>query len=634
MLKATGLISNALRVLIRTCFLSCLLCLSVAGFAASEPLPPDQAYRLSAKVIDEHNVEVRIVIEKGYYLYRSKFGFAIEPGNFSLGQPSLPEGLPHKDNFFGEQPVYRDSVSVVVPVQGEADKPFTLTVSHQGCADMGICYPPSEVPVQLDLKTGSSFPTQDQQKLPDLLHPKEAGLQSTQAETTELAEPALSQASAALAPEEDSNHIARLLRGGNLALIVVSFFGFGLLLAFTPCVLPMVPIISGLIVGHGHHISRGRAFALSGAYVMGMAFTYTAAGIAAGLSGTLLSAALQNVWVLGAFALLFVLLALAMFDVYTLQLPASLQHRLTHSANHHRGSLRQLAIMGALSALIVGPCVAAPLAGALLYIAQTGSALIGGSALFCMALGMGAPLMVIGVAARHWLPTAGPWMDGVKRFFGLLLLATALWLVSPVLPGFVPMLGWSVLLITSGVFLRAIDPLPPGSHNVLRLFKALGILALLAGAAIFIGALAGSRNPLQPLAGLRAAARAEAAETVPTPRFERIKTVADLDARIAASGKPVMLDFYADWCVSCKEMEHNTFTDPAIARQLAGFTLVQADVTANNPDDKALLARFSLFGPPGILFFPVGGTERKDLRVIGYVPPERFTTVLTRAQQP
>lgn len=596
------------------------LWLGVAG-AAQEPLPPDQAFRLSARVLDERTVELRVAIEKGYYLYRDKFRFVAEPDGLLAGQPAMPPGLQHRDDFFGEQVIYRDDVALVLPLSGAAGQPFRLSVSHQGCADMGICYPPSVVPVELKLEAGSSFPPKGTDWL-SRLAPARSGLQSTQAASPD--------AAVALAPQEDSSHIARLLHGGDPALILASFFGFGLLLAFTPCVLPMVPILSGLIVGHGHHISRGRALLLSSAYVLGMAFTYTVAGVAAGLSGTLLASSLQNVWVLGTFALLFVLLALAMFDVYTLQLPSRWQHLLTHSANRHAGSPGGLAMMGALSALIVGPCVAAPLAGALLYIAKTGNAALGGLALFAMALGMGLPLILVGVAARHWLPRAGGWMDGVKRFFGMLLLATALWLIGPVLPPIVPMLGWAALLITSGVFLRAIDPLPAGAHGALRLFKALGILALLAGAAIFIGALAGSRNPLQPLAGLRATVTAQAAQPV---RFERIRTSAELDARLAAADKPVMLDFYADWCVSCKEMEHYTFADPAVATELARFTLLQVDVTANNEDDRALLGRFGLFGPPGILFFRRGSAELRDARVIGYVPAERFLPVLARVQQ-
>ncbi len=387
----------------------------------------------------------------------------------------------------------------------------------------------------------------------------------------------------------------------------------------------MVPILSGIIVGHGHRISQRRALALSLAYVLSMAATYAAAGVAAAFSGQLLSAWLQNVWVLGAFALLFVILALAMFGAWELQLPARWQHRLSTSAHHHGGSVPQLAIMGAISALIVGPCVTAPLVGALLYIARTGDAVLGGLALFALGLGMGLPLVIVSVAAHRYLPKPGPWMEGIKRFFGFLLLATALYLVAPVLPPLLPMLGWAALLIVGGLFLHALDSLPAGARPLLRLQKGLGLLALLAGAAIFVGALAGSRDPLQPLAGLRAGTAATSAQ----PVFERIRNSAELDARIAASSKPVMLDFYADWCVSCKEMEHRTFSDPAVSAQLAGFTLLQADVTANTPADRELLKRCGLYGPPGILFFAPGqNDEQRALRVVGFMSAERFGRVL------
>ncbi|HMZ76706.1 MAG TPA: protein-disulfide reductase DsbD, partial [Rhodocyclaceae bacterium] len=391
---------------------------------------------------------------------------------------------------------------------------------------------------------------------------------------------------------------------------------------------PMIPILSGIIVGHGHAISRGRAFTLSLLYVLGMALTYTAAGVAAGLSGTLLSAALQNPWVLGGFALVFVALSLSMFGFYELQLPTALQSRLSDRANHQPGgSPAGVILMGALSALIVGPCVAAPLAGALLYIARSGDALLGGAALFTMALGMGAPLLLVGVAARSALPRPGPWMEGVKRAFGVMLLGVAVWLVSPVLPAVVPMLAWAGLLIMSAIYLHALDPLPPHAAGWQRFWKGIGVVALLTGAALFIGALAGSRDPLQPLAILRA----QAAAPAEGPHFRRIASGAELDEILKTADRPVMLDFYADWCVSCKEMERFTFADPAVARRLAGVLLLQADVTANSEDDKALLKRFDLFGPPGILFFDAHGAERRAQRVIGFQAADAFLRTLDAA---
>jgi thiol:disulfide interchange protein DsbD len=391
----------------------------------------------------------------------------------------------------------------------------------------------------------------------------------------------------------------------------------------------MVPILSGIIVGEGSALGKMRAFFLSVSYVLGMAFAYAAAGVAAAYSGSLLAAALQNAWVLGAFALVFVWLALSMFGLHDLQLPAFMRHRL-HSA-HGRlagGRIASVAAMGVLSAVIVSPCVAAPLAGALLYISQTRDVLLGGAALFAMALGMGVPLIVVGVSEGALLPKSGAWMNNVKKFFGVLLLAVAIWIVSPVLPSLVVMLALAALLVGSGVFLRAIDPLPDRAHGIARLAKAAGVLLLVAGIAVLAGALAGSRDPLRPLAGLLSA---DGGSTAQHTKFVRIASLAALEEKLQAPGRVVMLDFYADWCVSCKEMESFTFSDPRVQAKLSGMLLLQADVTANGEADRQLLKRFSLFGPPGIVFFDAQGREIKGLRVIGYQNAERFLKTLEHA---
>ncbi|MDP3438348.1 MAG: protein-disulfide reductase DsbD, partial [Azonexus sp.] len=429
---------------------------------------------------------------------------------------------------------------------------------------------------------------------------------------------------------DESGQIANALKEAGFWANLLFFFLAGLGLSLTPCVFPMIPILSGIIAGQGHKVTRGRGFALAMAYVLGMALTYAAAGVAAGLTGTLLAAALQSPWVLGAFALVFVVLSFSMFGFYELQLPTSLQSKLSDEAGHLQGG-RGLGVflMGALSALIVGPCVAAPLAGALLYIGQTGDAVFGGAALFVMALGMGVPLIVVGLSAGTLLPKAGAWMEAVKKAFGVLLLATAVWLVSPVIPAVVQMLAWAALLIIPAIFLHALDPLPVHAKGWQRFWKGIGIVMLLTGAALLIGALAGGRDPLQPLAGLRGQALAAEVKKLP---FEPVRSVAELEAKVLAAGQPVMLDFYADWCVSCKEMERFTFADPTVQAKLAGFKLLKADVTANSADDKALLARFGLFGPPGILFFDKSGKEIKTVRVVGFQDAASFIQSLHRAE--
>ena len=575
-----------------------LFLFALTGMArAEEPRPPEQAFRVSARVVDAKTIEARWQITDQYYMYRDKFKFALEGG--TLGAPKLPPGKMKEDENFGNVEVYRKEVKILLPV--EATGPVTLKAISQGCWDGGICYPPINQDAQLSM-AGAASPSAAVSPAPT---------------------------SSAPAAADESSRIAGLFKGDNLALVLLSFFGFGLLLSLTPCVFPMIPILSGIIVNHGHAVSHLRAFILSLAYVLGMAVTYAAVGVAAGLSGTLLSAALQNAWVLGGFGLVFVVLSLSMFGFYELQMPAALQSRVSDTANRRGGSLPAIALMGALSALIVGPCVAAPLAGALLYIAQTGDAVLGGMALFAMSLGMGAPLLLVGAFSRSLLPKSGPWMEGVKKFFGVIMLATALWLVSPVIPLWLQMFGWALLMVVPAIYLHALDPLPQNAHGWQRLGKGLGVMLLLGGAAMLMGVLGGAKDPLQPLGFLRGGIAAEAHG----PAFERVATVEALDARLAAAkaaGKPVMLDFYADWCVSCKEMERFTFAEAKVAASMKQMVLLQADVTANNDADKALLKRFGLFGPPGIIFWSPAGSELGNLRVVGFVPAEKFLPTLER----
>ena len=578
-----------------------LLLLALIGPAhADEPLEPERAFRFSARAVDAGTLEARWEIADDYYMYRDKFKFSAEGG--TLGEAKFPAGKMKDDDLFGKVETYRKEVKILIPVSASGE--VLLKAVSQGCWDGGVCYPPINHEARLIVTGAAAVPP---------------GLTSTPVHS----------ASGGLAADDEVSRIAGVFQSGSLWLILTTFFVLGLLLSLTPCVFPMVPILSGIIVNHGHAVTHVRAFILSLAYVLGMAVTYAVIGVAAGLSGTLLSAALQNVWVLGAFALVFVVLSFSMFGFYELQLPAALQSRLSDTANRQGGSLPAIALMGALSALIVGPCVAAPLASALLYIAKTGDAVLGGSALFVMALGMGAPLLLVGAFSRSLLPKSGPWMEGVKKFFGVIMLATALWLVSPVIPVWVGMLGWALLLIIPAIYLHALEPLPAHAHGWQRLGKGLGVVLLLSGAAMLAGVLGGARDPLQPLGFLRGATAAESHAV----SFTRIRSEAELDAAIRAAGKPVMLDFYADWCTSCKEMERFTFADAKVAAAMSGMTLLQADVTGNTEDDKALLKRFGLFGPPGIIFFDRNGAEVRDLRVVGYLPAEKFLPIIERAQR-
>jgi thiol:disulfide interchange protein DsbD len=596
-----------------------LAALASAGAARAagtdDLLDPDKAFRFSARALDASTIEVRFAIADGYYLYRERFRFAAEPDSVKLGTPQFPKGEIHQDQFFGKTETFRGELSIRLPVAAGDAQSMKLRVTSQGCADAGVCYTPQEQSAQILLAAASGAPP----PFSEMLKREPAPVSRPQTDA-----PARVSTDAG----NDEARFTAMLESGRIWATIAAFFGAGLLLAFTPCVLPMVPILSGIIVGEGHKVTRARALWLSLAYVGGMALTYTAIGISAALSGNLLSAALQNPWVLGAFAGIFVLLALSMFGLYELQLPSGLHTRLSDAHSRLRGGhWGAVALMGVLSAAIVSPCVAAPLAGALLYISQTRDALLGGTALFSMAVGMGVPLLVVGVSEGALLPRTGRWMRSVRHFFGVLLLAVAIWIIAPVIPVGVQMLLWGALLIGVGVFLSAIDPLPQQAGGWARTGKALGILALFVGVAQIAGALSGARDPLKPLGALLGAETTTASPL----RFERVKTLAELEARVRGAGRPVMLDFYADWCVSCKEMERFTFSDPQVQARMSGMLLLQADVTANDAEDKALLKRFHLFGPPGTIFFDRAGREIEGLRVIGFEPSEKFLKVLEAA---
>jgi thiol:disulfide interchange protein DsbD len=529
---------------------------------------------------DAATVEVSFRIADGYYMYRDKI--AVSAAGATLGRLDIPRGkIKFDPNFDKELETFRQQLTFAVPVQ--ASGPFQLKVTSQGCADKGLCYPPMESVVQLSLPSG--------------------GVDVT-----------------APAADGEMGRIEASLASGRLMLILPLFLLLGLGLSFTPCVLPMVPILSFIIAGEGAQTSRRRGFLLSVTYSLGMALVYTGLGIAAGLIGEGLSAALQSPPILFAFATLMAVMALSMFDVYQLQVPASLQLALTRLSERQRGGkLLGVFVMGAISALIVGPCVAAPLAGALVYISQTRNVLIGGSALFAMAIGMSLPLLLVGISAGSLLPRAGAWMQAVKQFFGVLMLALALWMVSSLIPAWLLMLGWGLLGVGYGVFLMRDKALGWRARMAGIVFIALGSVQLL-------GLATGGRDAWAPLAHLRGQPHQKT-------EFTRVRSVAELDVALAnTGGRRVMLDFYADWCVSCIEMEKLSFSNPEVKRKLDQMLLLQADVTANNDDDKALLKRFGLFGPPGIILFDGNGKEIRGTRVIGYQPPAQFLQSLQKAE--
>lgn len=609
------------------------------GAADALPLPPEQAFGFEAIAGDGNTLLLRFTPARGYYLYRDKTTLRLDPAaakaGITLGAPRWPKGAAHHDEHFGDVVVFFDQVEVPVPlVRSQAGAArLQLTAGFQGCQTDGICYPPMtrtvEVSVPVGVVSSAGVAAAEGTPIPSPTLPLKGREQTTSAANAAVAvEPSPSRGglggdglnAARTAPDtaeqaEDSR-LAAALSGPNRWWALASFFGFGLLLSFTPCVLPMIPILSGLIAGHGPGLGARRAFALSFVYVLANALVFTVAGVVAGLVGANLQIAFQNPWVIAAFAVLFVALALSSFGLYEMQLPAALRNKLGSMSDRQRGgSWAGVAVMGALSALIVGPCVAPPLAAGVLYIGQSQDPVFGGAALFLLAMGMGVPLLAFGVAAGRGLPTSGPWMVAVQRAFGFIFLGLAVWMLSRVLPASAALALWGLLLLAAAVAVAlALKPARRESVRVLGWTAAL-LLGLL-GTAQLVGAMAGSRDPLQPLAGLRSGADALPAELP----FRKVKSLADLERELIAAksaGKPVMLDFYADWCVACKEMEKYTFPEPSVHSALSGFVLLKADVTANDDTDQALMKQLGIIGPPATLFY-VDGTERRDLRLFGF----------------
>lgn len=623
----------------RIYFLLFLLVALLMGAAkatyAQEFLAPERAFAMQARMVDSQTLVIRYEIAPDYYMYQERFEFELDDAPFDEPSISLPPGeVKYDPTFEKDMALYFRSLEFAVPLPDwpsqSPPNTFTLILVSQGCADAGLCYPPMESAIQL-LWDETGYQIVHQQPIVDIDRPLPLSSERAGAALPKAAGQTQSNWAGLLSGGDDTG-IASTLASSPLWQIVLLFFALGALLAFTPCVLPMIPILSVLIVGQGNQVSRLRGLSLAAAYVLGMSVIYTLLGVLAGLSGAGLAAWLQTPWVLSVFALLLVLFGLAMFDVIRIEMPQTVQTKLSSTASGFKGGrLWAALIMGAVSALIVGPCVAAPLAGALLYISQSGDWLLGGTALFAMAWGMGLPLLVVGASAGSLLPKAGAWMDGVKAFFGVLLFATAWWMLAPVLRDWIQVLGWSLLAVLSAVLLGAFDRLPQGLALGAAIRKAVGLLLALLAIIWLVGLASGGRSLVQPLQHLVNAKTGSQIDSQPSkPVFEVVGSIAQLDQRLAESTQPVMLDFYADWCVSCKEMELFTFSDPAVARRMDQMLLLKADVTANNAEDRALLKRFSLFGPPGIIFFTAGGQEIKDIRVVGFQDAQRFGDVLDR----
>lgn len=585
-----------------------------------EPLPVAQAFPLDAVLADDFTLQIRWDITAGYYLYRPTLKASTSSDSVQLGPPSLPAGTPMNDESYGDTFVFQEPVTMTVPLirRGPAAVSLPLTIEYQGCKLDSICYPPQRVTLTVELPAVST----------DAI-------------------------SAAAAPhtEAEQDRLFTLIRDGNLLAVMAMFAGLGLLLSFTPCCLPMYPILSGIIVGQSGasnesdgapKSSTARSFLLSVAFVLGMAVTYTALGALFAAAGAQVQAVMQKPAVTIGVSLLFVALALSMFGLFELQIPSSWQTRLnTMSGRQQSGGLLGAGVMGMISAAVVTTCVTPPLVAALTVIARTGDLTRGALALFALAIGMGIPLLAIGASAGHLMPKTGAWMNSVKAIFGLMMLGMAVWMMDRLWSATVTLALWGVLLVTASSLLGTFTALDDKATLTRKIGKGLGIVVLLYGAALLIGAFTGGKDALRPLPFLSGTAPDKAAagtdSKAESSPLTRIKTSADLDAQLAravAAGQPVMLDFYADWCVSCKELEKYTFPDPAVRKALASAITLQADVTAMDADDQALMKRFGIIGPPTIVFFSATGTEQPALRVVGFMKAAAFAAHLRSAFAP
>ncbi len=579
------------------------------GSISDEPLPGDEAFAFSVTALNANTLLASWKIHPEYYLYHNKF--FIDVKGAEIGEVTFPKGKEKDDPLFGKVQIHKGQLDVEIPLKNIQSTPITFVAKYQGCWLGGICYPPMEKTTDIIL------PIQGQGAAPIAT---ESTSENTQATIPNKA------------PEASLNEtdkIAALLQQDNVLLILASFFGFGLLLSLTPCVFPMIPILSGIIVGQKNVTTR-KALIMSIVFVLAMSVTYSIAGVLAGYFGENLQVLFQTPWVLVVFSLVFVALAFSMFGYYEIQLPAGLQNKIANMSNKQEGGhLIGVAIMGFLSALIVGPCVAPPLAGALIYIGQTGDAVLGGLSLFVMSLGMGAPLLAVGAGVSK-LPKAGGWMDNIKYVFGILMLAVAIWLLDRIISPVVSLALWATLFSFSPIAMGALNSLTNTPTPWQRIFKGFGLLVLAYGILLWGLVARGGGDMLAPLSGYGASAQSEQVHI----KFEKIKSNADLDRILAKSKKMnqiVMLDFYADWCISCKELERFVFSNTKVVDAMKNAIALKADVTANDETDKALMARFNIIGPPAILFFN-NGVEKRGQRIVGEINAQGYLEHLKKAQ--
>ncbi len=572
---------------------------TIIGYT-TPPAPP-QVFQVHVELVDPNTFAVNFQIKPKHFLYSSSIKFVPAQNDImQLGDLRLPPTQEKTDKRGHKYTIYRDKVSIPVSILGNKPGKTSLQLSYQGCSDDGFCYPPEEQKIQLIIN--------------DKLELNEVSLvhtENTQATNT----------------VQPKGELSKIFQNNNWAMILLTFYGLGLLLSFTPCILPMVPVLSGIIIGHGKEITTRKAFFLSLSYVLSMSITYAIVGAVVALLGSNLQISMQSPWSIGFLSLIFVLLALSMFGFYEFKLPHSWQAKIGSTSRSQRGGhYLGAAVMGCLSTLILSPCVTAPLIGVLTYIAQTKNVLLGCLTLFVLGLGMGTPLLLIGTSAGKWLPETGSWMNTIKSFFGVLFIAVAIMLISRIAPAVLSMALWASLLIFSGIYCGA---LTHSSNNQEKFSQSVGIILLVYGILILIGASMGATNPLQPLTVSQAASAA-----APTKMAHETLTLKQIKQKItAARGKPVMLDFYADWCTACKVMDATTFKDSQVQTALEQFVVLKVDVTANNANDKTILNYFNVVAPPTFVFFDAKGRQHDELLVVGEVSADEFLTKLNQVVQ-